>query len=224
MFGLHPSDTVSLDLGSCDNGGRVLENWGYVRVSTNADKQAATWEHQADLLTQAGATNIFKEESSAGHHRPIFEDMLEQAMDRAEQTGQPVNIHITKMDRAFRDIEHAIRTVKRSHKHGVRFTLHDIAKTPLDPSDAAQSLHFHVLAAIGQFEKDRFAERRAVGIAKAKSEGKYKGRAPTARAKSADVLALHARDFKAPEIAKQLGIGVASVYRILADHKAKADA
>jgi DNA invertase Pin-like site-specific DNA recombinase len=101
----------------------------------------------------------------------------------------------------------------------VRFTLHDIAKTPLDPTDAAQSLHFHVLAAIGQFEKDRFAERRTVGIAKAKKEGKYKGRAPTARAKTADVLALHARSFKAPEIATQLGIGVASVYRILADHK-----
>lgn len=197
-----------------------MENWGYARVSTNSDKQAATWNNQSDLLTQAGATNIFKEESSAGHHRPVFEDMIEQAMDRAEQTGQSVNIHITKMDRAFRDIEHAIKTVKRSYKHGVRFTLHDIAKTPLDPTDAAQSLHFHVLAAIGQFEKDRFAERRTVGIAKAKKEGKYKGRAPTARAKTADVLALHARSFKAPEIATQLGIGVASVYRILADHKA----
>ncbi len=196
-----------------------MEHWGYARVSTNADRQAATWEHQSDALTRAGATNIFQEQASAGHHRPVFEDMIEQAMDRVEQTGVPVNIHITKMDRAFRDIEHAIKTVKRAYRHGVKFTLHDISNSPLDPTDAAQSLHFHVLAAIGQFEKDRFAERRAVGIAKAKKDGKYKGRQPTARAKTPEVLALRARDFKAPEIAKQLGIGVASVYRILADNK-----
>lgn len=199
-----------------------MEHWGYTRISTNASKQAATWEDQNRLLTQAGATNIFKEECSAGTYRPIFEDMLDQAMERAEQTGKPINIHITKMDRAFRDLEHAIKTVKRTYRHGVHFTLHDIAATPLDPTDAAQSLHFHVLAAISQFEKDRFAERRAIGILKAKKDGKYKGRVPTARAKTPEVLALKDRDFKAPEIAKQLGIGVASVYRILADAKAVA--
>ena len=60
-----------------------------------------------------------------------------------------------------------------SREDPVNTGIHDIAKTPLAPTDAAQSLHFHVLAAIGQFEKDRFAERRAVGIAKAKAEGKY---------------------------------------------------
>lgn len=199
-----------------------MEHWGYARVSTDATRQAATWEHQSDTLTRTGATNIFKEECSAGTHRPIFEDMLGRAMERAEQTGKPVNIHITKMDRAFRDIEHAIKTVKRAYRHGVQFTLHDISNSPLDPTDAAQSLHFHVLAAIGQFEKDRFAERRAIGIAKAKKDGKYKGRQPTARAKTPEVLALKDRGFKASEIAKQLGIGVASVYRILADAKSAA--
>jgi DNA invertase Pin-like site-specific DNA recombinase len=196
-----------------------MEDWGYARVSTDATRQAATWEHQSDTLTRAGATNIFKEECSAGTHRPIFEDMLDRAIERAEQTGESVNIHITKMDRAFRDIEHAIKTVKRAYRHGVQFILHDISNSPMDPTDAAQSLHFHVLAAIGQIEKDRFAERRAIGIAKAKKDGKYKGRQPTARAKTPEVLALKDRGFKAREIAKQLGIGVASVYRILADAK-----
>ena len=33
-------------------------------------------------------------------------------------------------------------------------------------------------------------ERQRVGIAKAKAEGKYRGRAPTARAKSAEVMAM----------------------------------
>jgi DNA invertase Pin-like site-specific DNA recombinase len=54
-------------------------------------------------------------------------------------------------------------------------------------------------------------------IAKAKAEGKYKGRKPTARAKSREVLELRSKGVKATAIAEELGIGRASVYRILAD-------
>ena len=58
-------------------------------------------------------------------------------------------------------------------------------------------------------------ERQREGIAKAKSEGKYKGRAPTARAKAAEVLRLVGEGVSKAEIARRLGIGEASVYRIL---------
>ena len=58
-------------------------------------------------------------------------------------------------------------------------------------------------------------ERQREGIAKAKGEGNYKGRAPTARAKSADVRRLAADGMTHEAIAAQLGIGVASVYRVL---------
>ena len=50
---------------------------------------------------------------------------------------------------------------------------------------------------------------------KAKGEGKYKGRAPTARAKSGDTKRLAAEDMTREAIAAQLKIGVASVYRVL---------
>ena len=63
-------------------------------------------------------------------------------------------------------------------------------------------------------------ERQREGIAKAKAEGKYKGRAPTARAKAEDVMKLHGEGVGGTEIAKRLGIGRASVYRILEDAKA----
>ena len=58
-------------------------------------------------------------------------------------------------------------------------------------------------------------ERQRDGIAKAKAEGKYKGRAPTARAKAQLVLTLRTEGLGATEIAKRLGIGRASVYRVL---------
>ena len=58
-------------------------------------------------------------------------------------------------------------------------------------------------------------ERQREGIAKAKAAGKYTGRQPTARAKADEVVALRAKGVGPSAIAKQLGIGRASVYRIL---------
>jgi DNA invertase Pin-like site-specific DNA recombinase len=59
-------------------------------------------------------------------------------------------------------------------------------------------------------------ERQREGIAKAKNEGKYKGRAPTARAKSAEIIRLAGEGMTREGIAEKLGVGVASVYRALA--------
>ena len=53
------------------------------------------------------------------------------------------------------------------------------------------------------------------GIAKAKGEGKYKGRAPTARAKAAEVRQLAADGMSKARIAAELGISERSVFRVL---------
>ncbi len=57
-------------------------------------------------------------------------------------------------------------------------------------------------------------ERQREGIAKAKAQGTYKGRKPTAKA--GQVTALHSEGFGAIRIAQRLGVGRASVYRVLA--------
>ncbi len=72
-----------------------------------------------------------------------------------------------------------------------------------------------MVGAIAQFEREIMLERQREGIAKAKAEGKYKGRAPTAKAKSDEVLALLKGGMGATEVSRELGIGRASVYRIL---------
>ena len=72
-----------------------------------------------------------------------------------------------------------------------------------------------MLGAIATFEREMMLERQKEGIAIAKDEGRYKGRQPTARAKTQDVLALAANGVRKTEIADQLGIGIASVYRII---------
>ncbi len=79
----------------------------------------------------------------------------------------------------------------------------------IDTSTPTGRLMFNLLGSIAQFERELTRERMLVGIAKARSEGKYKGRAPTARAKADKVREL--RD----EIARQVGISRTSVYRVL---------
>jgi DNA invertase Pin-like site-specific DNA recombinase len=74
---------------------------------------------------------------------------------------------------------------------------------------------FNMLGAIAQFERELMLERQREGVAKAKAEGKYKGRAPTARAKAAEVRQLHSESIGAAQIAKRLRISRASVYRVL---------
>ena len=62
-------------------------------------------------------------------------------------------------------------------------------------------------------------ERQREGIAKAKAEGKYKGRKPTARVKADDAVKLYKEGKRIAHIAKSLGIGRGSVYRALMTRK-----
>ncbi len=63
-------------------------------------------------------------------------------------------------------------------------------------------------------------ERQREGIQKAKERGAYKGRKPTAQAKAADVLRVVSKGKPKVRIAEELGIGIASVHRIIAAGRA----
>jgi DNA invertase Pin-like site-specific DNA recombinase len=75
-----------------------------------------------------------------------------------------------------------------------------------------------MLGAVATFEREIILERQREGIAAA-AAGKYKGRAPTARAEADDVRQLASEGTTKEAIARIAGISVASVYRILADGK-----
>ncbi|WP_244633766.1 hypothetical protein [Erwinia persicina] len=62
-------------------------------------------------------------------------------------------------------------------------------------------------------------ERQAEGIALAKLKGKYKGRKATAREKAKEVCDMVDKGFTKPEISRELGIGITSIYRIVRETK-----
>jgi DNA invertase Pin-like site-specific DNA recombinase len=91
----------------------------------------------------------------------------------------------------------------------------------VDTRTPTGKLMLTMLGAVAEFERALMLERQREGIAKAKDEGRYKGRKPTAMAKAGDVLRLRTeKDMKATAIAKELGISRASVYRAIAEANA----
>jgi DNA invertase Pin-like site-specific DNA recombinase len=84
----------------------------------------------------------------------------------------------------------------------------------LDTRNPTSKLMRTILAGVAAWEREIMLERQREGIAKAKSEGKYKGRPASINA--TDVKALTATMGPAA-IAKHLGIARSSVYRMLRD-------
>jgi DNA invertase Pin-like site-specific DNA recombinase len=84
-----------------------------------------------------------------------------------------------------------------------------------DTGTATGQLVFQVIAAIGEFERKLMLERQREGIAMAKAAGKYKGRVPTAQRREGEIRELDAQGVKRAEIARRLGVGRTSVYRVL---------
>jgi DNA invertase Pin-like site-specific DNA recombinase len=81
----------------------------------------------------------------------------------------------------------------------------------LDTATPTGKLILNMLGSIAQFERELTLERQRESIA----EGKYRGRAPTARAKAEKVRELRDAGVRPAEIARQVDISRTSVYRVL---------
>ncbi len=75
--------------------------------------------------------------------------------------------------------------------------------------------------AVAQFEREMMLERQQEGIAKAKSDGHYKGRKPIEAQRRQNVLRLAAEGVTRAHIAAELKLGEATVYRILASQESQ---
>ena len=87
--------------------------------------------------------------------------------------------------------------------------------TSIDTSNATGKLILNVMSSVSQFEREMMLERQREGIAKAKAEGKYKGRKPTARNKTDMVMMAIKEGLKPTHIMRELGISKTSYYRIV---------
>jgi DNA invertase Pin-like site-specific DNA recombinase len=174
---------------------------GYARTSTT--DQDAGLEAQERDLRAIGVERLYGEQVSSVATR----EQLELALDYVREGDALV---VTKLDRLARSVHDLCNIVKRIEAKGASLR---ILSMNLDTSTPTGKLLLNVLGSVAQFEREVMLERQREGIAKAKSDGKYKGREPTAMRQADQIKALVAQGWTRPRIAEELDISLRSVYR-----------
>ena len=178
---------------------------GYARTST-VDQEAG-FKAQVRDLEAAGCEKVFQEQVSAIGER-------EQLASALEFVREGDTLAVTKLDRLARSTRHLGEIVEALKAKGANL---EILNLGIDTGTPTGKLILDLLGSVAEFERSMMLERQLEGIAKAKAEGKYKGRKPTARAKVDQIRALKAQGKGATAIANELEIGRSSVYRVLGE-------
>lgn len=181
---------------------------GYCRTSTT--EQIAGLEAQQRALAATGCTcaKVYSEQTSSVGPRP----QLEAALDFVREGDTLV---ITRLDRLARSTADLLNMVQRLEQKGVALRILDFGGSAVDTQSPSGKLMLTMFAALAQFEREIMICRQREGIAKAKAEGRYRGRAPTARKQLPQIHALRANGIAPAAIAHELNISRASVYRLL---------
>lgn len=181
---------------------------GYARTSTM--DQVAGFDAQKRELERLGAERVFAEQLSAKDaDRPELQKLL-------GFVRQGDVVIVTKLDRLARSLKDVLEIAAQIETQGATLRIADMG---LDTSTPTGKLMVGVLGSVAEFERNIMLERQRAGIAKAKGEGRYKGRAPTARAKADDIRRLAREGMNKIEIARTLDVSRASVYRVLGDNR-----
>lgn len=175
---------------------------GYARVSSVGQ----SLDIQLEALKAAGCKRIFAEKQSGTSTTSRSELANALAFVRDGDT-----LIVTRLDRLARSAGDLHSIVKQLTDK--RVTFHCIQQSGMDTTTSTGKLLLGVLASIAEFEADIRRERQREGIEKAKAAGVYKGRKPSIDTEA--IRALHHQGIGATDIARQLGIGRASVYRAL---------
>ncbi|MDX7953359.1 recombinase family protein [Lichenihabitans sp. Uapishka_5] len=179
--------------------------YGYARVSTT-DQDLAI---QRAALTAAGCVEV-RAETVSGTSRTGRHEM--DALLTFMRKGDTLMVtRIDRLARSIGDLQDIVRALKAK---GVALKA---TEQPIDTSTAAGKAFLDMLGVFAEFETNLRRERQAEGIAKAKAEGVYEGRKPTIDV--VKVRELRGQGLGATEIAQQLSIGRASVYRVLSVQK-----
>lgn len=185
---------------------------GYARTSTV--EQKAGFEAQLRELDAAGCEKMFKEQVSSVAEREELKRCIEYIRDTD-------TLVVTKLDRFARSVADVVDLERRIAAKNASLR---ILNMNIDTSTPTGRLIFNVLASIAQFEREIMLERQREGIAKAKAEGKYRGRKPTVRMKADEIHRLKAEGLSNGAIARQLKVHVSNVGRVLNAHASMAEA
>lgn len=175
---------------------------GYARVSSVGQ----SLDIQEEALRAAGCEKVFAEKMSGT--TTDGRDALADALDFCREGDVLI---VTRLDRLARSVSDLFKIVERLAEKKVAFRC--LQQSGVDTGSSTGRLTLAILGAVAAFETDIRRERQLEGIQKAKQRGVYKGRRATIDADQ--IRDMYASGVGGSEIASQLGIGRASVYRLL---------
>jgi len=176
--------------------------FAYCRVSS-LDQDTSI---QEAAISKAYPEAIIRTEKATGtttEGREVLELLLQ--MIKAED-----KLVVWKLDRLARNLNDLTQLVQTLEDKGASL---EILDQKIDTNTASGKAFLQMLGVFAEFETNLRKERQLAGIAKAKAEGKYRGK--QAIIDIDKVKELKANGLGATAIAKEMDIGRASVYRIL---------
>lgn len=169
-------------------------HFGYVRTSTDQQNM----ELQIEALKAAGVDdrNIYSDQMSGSkRERPQLNKLLKNL--RGGDT-----LVIWKFDRLARSMYDLLSITDSLNEKGVQFKS---ITEDVDTNSPMGKFAFHLLGALGQFERELIKERINAGIANARAKGKHMGRPRT----------LTDEQIKVAREMRQSGTGVMAIARVL---------
>ena len=181
---------------------------GYARTST-ADQHAGLEAQERDLRV-AGCEKVWSEQVSSVAQR----EQLKALLGFARESDV---VMVTKPDRLARSTAELLAIEADLARRGIGLIVLSMGGQPLDTRNPTSKLMLTILAGVATWNVEVMLERQREGIAKAKLEGKYRGRAPTVQRQAQQIKAMLAASEKPAHVARKIGVARSSVYRVMGE-------
>ena len=142
---------------------------GYVRVSSETDRQNSDLQRDALIAVGVDSRHLFEDRASGARtDRP--------GLTQALAFVRPGDVLVVwKLDRLGRSLTHLIEIVNTLKANQVAFRS---LTEGMDTTTASGELFFHVFGALAQYERALIKERVTAGLAAARHRGRIGGRPP----------------------------------------------
>jgi DNA invertase Pin-like site-specific DNA recombinase len=140
---------------------------GYLRVSTDGDRQAMDLQRDALLAAGVDERHLFEDRASGSRGDRA-------GLARALAFLRPGDcLVVWKLDRLGRSLPHLLTTVTELRERGIAFRS---LTEQMDTTTPQGELLFHIFGALAQFERALIQERVLAGLAAARRRGRRGGR------------------------------------------------
>ena len=189
----------------------------YLRVSTDGQTVANQKRELEGMAKRAEwkIVEVYQDKGISGakgrNGRPELDRMLNDATRR--RFKKLLVWDLSRLGRSLRDL---ISITDQLQELAIDLYVH---KDAIDTATASGRLFFHIVGAIGEFERERMRERINAGLARAKAEGKKLGR-PEGSTKDkvkhqADIVSLRDAGMSIRKIAGALSVSTSTVQAAL---------